>query len=213
MPTGCGTWPAFWANGPNWPAGGEIDILEGVNGFTQNQVSLRSSSSSFLRLLETREADFASFLSFCRSPFTLDPDAPSLPTSELPRPSPPETSTRTTVDPPLPLTRDVVCVRLLPTTTEPTSTPMVEVFTLVRPLLSLSSFPPESNASSFPSPLSNLSLPSSLSFFLPSFSEVGHYRYLGLLLPSRGNPRRHHCRSASPLDLGNSSGQLPFHHL
>lgn len=42
MPTGCGTWPAFWANGPNWPAGGEIDILEGVNGFTQNQVSLHT---------------------------------------------------------------------------------------------------------------------------------------------------------------------------
>jgi beta-glucanase (GH16 family) len=29
MPTGCGTWPAFWSDGPNWPAGGEIDIVEG----------------------------------------------------------------------------------------------------------------------------------------------------------------------------------------
>jgi len=42
MPTGCGTWPAWWQNGPNWPAGGEIDILEGINGFTQNQVSLHT---------------------------------------------------------------------------------------------------------------------------------------------------------------------------
>lgn len=42
MPVGCGTWPAWWQNGPNWPEGGEIDILEGVNAFTKNQVSLHS---------------------------------------------------------------------------------------------------------------------------------------------------------------------------
>lgn len=42
MPTGCGTWPAWWQNGPNWPQGGEIDILEGVNTNTQNQVSLHT---------------------------------------------------------------------------------------------------------------------------------------------------------------------------
>lgn len=42
MPTGCGTWPAWWQNGPNWPRGGEIDILEGVNAFEQNQVSLHT---------------------------------------------------------------------------------------------------------------------------------------------------------------------------
>jgi hypothetical protein len=42
MPTGCGTWPAFWANGPNWPSGGEIDIVEGVNGQTQNQGTLHT---------------------------------------------------------------------------------------------------------------------------------------------------------------------------
>lgn len=34
MPTGCGTWPAFWSNGPNWPAGGEIDIVEGMSPFS-----------------------------------------------------------------------------------------------------------------------------------------------------------------------------------
>jgi hypothetical protein len=44
MPTGCGTWPAWWQNGPNWPYGGEIDILEGVNAFTENQVSLHTGS-------------------------------------------------------------------------------------------------------------------------------------------------------------------------
>ncbi|WVR05808.1 hypothetical protein IAU60_002833 [Kwoniella sp. DSM 27419] len=43
MPTGCGVWPAFWSNSvDNWPNGGEIDILEGVNDFTDNQVSLHT---------------------------------------------------------------------------------------------------------------------------------------------------------------------------
>lgn len=42
MPTGCGTWPAFWTNGPNWPAGGEIDIVEGVNNYTNNQATIHT---------------------------------------------------------------------------------------------------------------------------------------------------------------------------
>ncbi|EJF58454.1 concanavalin A-like lectin/glucanase domain-containing protein [Dichomitus squalens] len=42
MPTGCGTWPAFWSNGPNWPAGGEIDMVEGVNDYTNVQVTLHA---------------------------------------------------------------------------------------------------------------------------------------------------------------------------
>ncbi len=42
MPTGCGTWPAFWSNGPNWPVGGEIDMVEGVHEYTNNQVTLHT---------------------------------------------------------------------------------------------------------------------------------------------------------------------------
>lgn len=42
MPTGCGTWPAFWSNGPNWPAGGEIDIVEGVHDYTNNQATIHT---------------------------------------------------------------------------------------------------------------------------------------------------------------------------
>ncbi|KAJ9101111.1 hypothetical protein QFC21_003329 [Naganishia friedmannii] len=48
MPTGCGTWPAWWSNGPNWPYGGEIDILEGINAFGDNQVSLHTGSGCHL---------------------------------------------------------------------------------------------------------------------------------------------------------------------
>ncbi|KAK0463535.1 concanavalin A-like lectin/glucanase domain-containing protein [Desarmillaria tabescens] len=42
MPTGCGTWPAWWSNGPNWPIGGEIDIVEGINDYTNNQATLHT---------------------------------------------------------------------------------------------------------------------------------------------------------------------------
>jgi len=42
MPTGCGTWPAFWTNGPDWPFTGEIDIIEGVHDYTNNQATIHT---------------------------------------------------------------------------------------------------------------------------------------------------------------------------
>ncbi|OAA66750.1 beta-glucanase [Niveomyces insectorum RCEF 264] len=42
MPVGCGVWPAFWTLGPNWPAGGEIDIVEGVNSQTTDTITLHT---------------------------------------------------------------------------------------------------------------------------------------------------------------------------
>ncbi|BGP55231.1 hypothetical protein JCM8202v2_002829 [Rhodotorula sphaerocarpa] len=45
MPWGCATWPAWWSNGPNWPDGGEIDIIEGVNEGTVNQLTLHTKDS------------------------------------------------------------------------------------------------------------------------------------------------------------------------
>jgi len=43
MPYGCGTWPAWWMVGPNWPNGGEIDIIEGVNTNQDDQTTLHTS--------------------------------------------------------------------------------------------------------------------------------------------------------------------------
>lgn len=42
MPVGCGTWPALWSFGPDWPGSGEIDILEGVNSQTSNEITLHT---------------------------------------------------------------------------------------------------------------------------------------------------------------------------
>jgi len=42
MPYGCSVWPAFWSNGDNWPAGGEIDIIEGTQNSTANQSTLHT---------------------------------------------------------------------------------------------------------------------------------------------------------------------------
>ncbi|RAH50767.1 glycoside hydrolase family 16 protein [Aspergillus brunneoviolaceus CBS 621.78] len=44
MPGGiCGTWPAFWLLGSNWPNNGEIDIIEGVNQQTNDLMTLHTS--------------------------------------------------------------------------------------------------------------------------------------------------------------------------
>ncbi|KAJ7639603.1 glycoside hydrolase family 16 protein [Mycena polygramma] len=44
MPQGCGTWPAIWeTNEATWPAGGEVDIVEGVNDQGTDQITLHTS--------------------------------------------------------------------------------------------------------------------------------------------------------------------------
>ncbi|TFK46261.1 2 beta-glucanase [Heliocybe sulcata] len=44
MPQGCGTWPAVWEVGADWPNEGEIDIIEGVNDASPNQVTVHTGS-------------------------------------------------------------------------------------------------------------------------------------------------------------------------
>ncbi|THH12089.1 hypothetical protein EW145_g233 [Phellinidium pouzarii] len=48
MPHGCSVWPSLWQVGPNWPAGGEIDIIEGVNNLQLNQMTVHSSEGCTL---------------------------------------------------------------------------------------------------------------------------------------------------------------------
>lgn len=44
LPTGCGTWPAFWMCGPQWPTHGEIDIIEGVHTQTGVDTTLHTNA-------------------------------------------------------------------------------------------------------------------------------------------------------------------------
>jgi len=44
IPTGCGVWPAFWlTREKNWPAGGEIDVVEGINTQSVAKTALHTS--------------------------------------------------------------------------------------------------------------------------------------------------------------------------
>ncbi|CDM34319.1 CAZyme family GH16 [Penicillium roqueforti] len=44
----CGTWPAFWSVGKNWPADGEIDIIEGVNLQDYNEIVMHTAGTCSL---------------------------------------------------------------------------------------------------------------------------------------------------------------------
>lgn len=45
MPAGCGNWSALWTVGNDWPNGGEIDVVEGVNLQTNNGIALHTGDS------------------------------------------------------------------------------------------------------------------------------------------------------------------------
>jgi hypothetical protein len=66
MPAGCSTWPAFWTlskQGP-WPAGGEIDIIEGTRPHVSHSFKsthARTSSSYRCQFEHAKPSDFAHF--------------------------------------------------------------------------------------------------------------------------------------------------------
>ncbi|KAJ5083867.1 hypothetical protein NUU61_008446 [Penicillium alfredii] len=41
----CGSWPAFWSVGKEWPGDGEIDIIEGVNLHDHNEIVMHTSGT------------------------------------------------------------------------------------------------------------------------------------------------------------------------
>jgi len=43
VPTGPGTWPAFWLHGENWPMEGEFDMFESVNDGNTSKTSIHTS--------------------------------------------------------------------------------------------------------------------------------------------------------------------------
>ncbi|KAG1747521.1 glycoside hydrolase family 16 protein [Suillus occidentalis] len=58
MPEGCGTWPAIWeTKESDWPASGEIDILEGANNVVPNQSTLHTSHTYCLGSFITTNCD------------------------------------------------------------------------------------------------------------------------------------------------------------
>ncbi|KAI0305885.1 glycoside hydrolase family 16 protein [Multifurca ochricompacta] len=56
MPHGCAVWPAWWSVGPNWPDGGEIDVVEGVNNHATNQYTFHTGQQTGCSL--TRNSHF-----------------------------------------------------------------------------------------------------------------------------------------------------------
>lgn len=70
MPVGCGLWPAFWTVGDNWPYGGEIDIVEGVNRNQYNAATLHTDGGCSMLGIHERNQTGTAEGAMCDSRFT-----------------------------------------------------------------------------------------------------------------------------------------------
>ncbi|WVQ92796.1 hypothetical protein IAS59_006612 [Cryptococcus gattii] len=57
-------WPAFWTQGPSWPAGGEIDIIEGINLQPTNMIALHTSGNTSCTIPTTFTPSFSGRVSY-----------------------------------------------------------------------------------------------------------------------------------------------------
>ncbi|KAK3325448.1 concanavalin A-like lectin/glucanase, partial [Apodospora peruviana] len=58
----CGAWPAFWMYGPNWPAGGEVDIYEMWNHATANLITLHTGDPDEVGVCTVDQTEFSAFV-------------------------------------------------------------------------------------------------------------------------------------------------------
>mmetsp|Transcript_36997 Transcript_36997/g.87908 ORF Transcript_36997/g.87908 Transcript_36997/m.87908 type:complete len:420 (+) Transcript_36997:223-1482(+) len=52
VPTGCGSWPAFWMFADPWPQTGEIDVIEGVHESSGNSIALHTAGTCSMRTVD-----------------------------------------------------------------------------------------------------------------------------------------------------------------
>ncbi|BGP55769.1 hypothetical protein JCM8202v2_003376 [Rhodotorula sphaerocarpa] len=60
VPYGCGVWPAFWTFNWPWPSYGEIDVYEGINDRSFNQMTLHTEANCTRSGVQTGNTQWAS---------------------------------------------------------------------------------------------------------------------------------------------------------